>query len=194
MTSPMMTSRPFGGPGRGVRPESDLGNRRSIGSYTDYTAAQKAVDTLSDKGFPVEHVSIVGTELKVVERVLGRMTTPRAAGAGAMSGAWFGVLIGLIFSFGSSAILAPVLAGIVLGAVFGAIFGAATHAALRGTRDFTSTQAIVASRYDVLVSDELFVRASYLLSGSEADAWGNATTSGPQAFGPLPPYGVGNGS
>ena len=166
-------------------PDIDLGNRRSIGSYADYSAAQKAVDTLSDRGFPVEHVSIVGTGLKVVERVLGRMTTPRAAGAGAMSGAWFGLLIGLIFSFGSAGLLAPVLAGVVLGAVFGGTFGAATHAALRGSRDFTSTQAIVASRYDVLVTDDLFVRASFLLSGTGAMptfGWGEPTygTTGDQ--------------
>lgn len=36
----------------------------SLGVYTDYRDAQRAVDYLSDKEFPVENCMIVGTELK----------------------------------------------------------------------------------------------------------------------------------
>ena len=42
---------------------------------------------------------IVGTELKQVERVTGRLTTGRVALGGLLSGVWMGLFIGLIFSF-----------------------------------------------------------------------------------------------
>ncbi|HSK54286.1 MAG TPA: general stress protein, partial [Jiangellales bacterium] len=62
-----------------------------IGSYETYTEAQRAVDRLSDAEFPVEYVSIVGTDLRMVEQVTGRLTRGRAVAAGAASGLWFGL-------------------------------------------------------------------------------------------------------
>ncbi len=76
----------------------------TVASYDDYALAQRAVDQLSDDGFPVEHLDIVGSDVRLVERVTGRLTKGRAAAAGAASGAWFGVMIGLllgIFTAGS---------------------------------------------------------------------------------------------
>ncbi|GAA1037083.1 hypothetical protein GCM10009557_49630 [Virgisporangium ochraceum] len=70
----------------------------TVGTYGTYTDAQRAVDYLSDHGFPVQHATIVGTDLRLVESVLGRMTTPRAALAGAGSGAWFGLLVGALLA------------------------------------------------------------------------------------------------
>jgi hypothetical protein len=64
--------------------------RDTVASYATYVEAQRAVDALSDAGFPVDKVDIVGHGLSLVERVTGRLTTARAAGAGALSGAWFG--------------------------------------------------------------------------------------------------------
>ena len=72
---------------------------QSLGVYDDYAAAQKAVDFLSDEGFPVQNVLIVGTDLRQVERVTGRLTTGRVAGAGAASGAWLGLLIGMFVKY-----------------------------------------------------------------------------------------------
>ncbi|MGA9716566.1 MAG: general stress protein, partial [Aeromicrobium sp.] len=71
---------------------------QSLGVYDDYAAAQKAVDYLSDEEFPVHDVLIVGTDLKQVERVTGRLTWARVLMAGAGSGAWLGLLIGLLLS------------------------------------------------------------------------------------------------
>ena len=50
---------------------------QSVGIYNSYADAQKAVDYLADEKFAVQNLAIVGTELKSVERVLGR----RRAGA-----------------------------------------------------------------------------------------------------------------
>ena len=68
--------------------------RQTVASYPTYAEAQRAVDSLSDAGFPVEFVEIVGYDLRQVERVTGRLTTATATGAGAASGAWFGLFIG----------------------------------------------------------------------------------------------------
>ena len=54
----------------------------TVASYDDYADAQRAVDRLSDDGFPVEQLDIVGSDLRLVERVTGRLTKGRAAAAG----------------------------------------------------------------------------------------------------------------
>ncbi|MCC4248457.1 MULTISPECIES: general stress protein [Microbacterium] len=142
--------------------------RRVLSSFTDYTGAQAAVDRLADAGFPVEHTSIVGQGVRIVEQVTGRMTRGRAAGYGAASGAWFGLLIGLILGllvpFGSWLLL--LLWGLVLGAVWGAVFGFAGHALTGGRRDFSSVQGLEAERWDVMVDAEHLGRAQSLLSST----------------------------
>ena len=54
-----------------------------MASYDDYRQAQRAVDFLSDEKFPVEDVTIIGSDLRMVEKVLGRLTWGRALAAGA---------------------------------------------------------------------------------------------------------------
>jgi hypothetical protein len=161
-------ANPFGA-ARGAGPGAGLpGNARTVGSYERYAGAQRAVDHLSDNGFPVEHASIVGSDLRLVEDVTGRLTTGRALVAGALSGAWFGLLVGLIFSLFSDDAgdaFGLVVGAILLGAAFGAAFGAAAHLATGGRRDFASLQRLVATRYDVLVDEAHAERATELLRG-----------------------------
>jgi hypothetical protein len=124
-----------------------------VGSYDSYERAQAAVDYLSDEKFPVENVTIIGTDLRMVETVTGRLTTGRAVAAGAAAGAWWGLFVGLllgIFSSDGSQWIGTVLTGLLVGLLFGALFGWMGYAATRGRRDFTSTSKITAGRYDVL--------------------------------------------
>jgi uncharacterized membrane protein len=126
----------------------------TVVSYDDYASAQRAVDRLSDDGFPVEHLDIIGSDLRLVERVTGRLTKPRAAAAGAASGAWFGLLIGLLLGiFTSGSWLGLLISGAVIGAAWGALFGFLGHAATRGARDFASARTLVAMRYDIVARD-----------------------------------------
>jgi hypothetical protein len=105
------------------------------------------VDHLADNRFPVEHSAIVGTDLTLVETVLGRMTTGRAALVGAGTGAWFGLFIGLLFGiFTVGNWLAVILVGLVVGAIWGAVFGAVAHGMTGGRRDFTSASSLRAGR------------------------------------------------
>ena len=45
-----------------------------VGSYDSYEQAQAAVDYLSDEKFAVENVTIIGTDLRMIETVTGRLT------------------------------------------------------------------------------------------------------------------------
>ena len=135
-----------------------FGKRRRLASFDDYASAQDLVDRLSDGGFPVEHVSIIGDGVRTVEHVTGRMTKARAALAGAGSGAWVGAFVGLLFMLFTVTPLWlwiwVLLLPILIGALFGAVFGFVAHWSTRGQRDFSSVQTLQASRYDVYVSAE----------------------------------------
>ncbi|MCW2750203.1 MAG: hypothetical protein JWR83_1313 [Aeromicrobium sp.] len=139
---------------------------QSLGVYDKYAEAQKAVDFLSDNQFPVENCLIVGTELKQVERVTGRLTWGRVLLAGAGSGIWLGVLFGLLLSLFSdgSSFFAALSGGIVLGLIFGVVSAAFGYAATRGQRDFSSLQRVVATKYEVLVEHKHLAAGQQLLA------------------------------
>ncbi len=134
-----------------------------IATYATYAEAQSAVDRLADvEGFPVEAAAIVGNDMKSVERVTGRLSWGRAAGAGAASGLWLGLLLGLvttIFTPAERLGLAPLLGAVLLGAAFGILFGLISYALTRRRRDFSSVMQVVASSYALVVAPEAANRA-----------------------------------
>ncbi len=137
----------------------------SVGDYPTYAAAQQAVDYLSDHGFPVQHATIVGSDLRLVETVTGRLTVVRAALAGAGGGAWLGLLLGGVLALFTTAnwwlVLLVASCG---GAVWGATLAAAAHAATRGRRDFASRRHLTAARYHLTVATEHAEHADRLLT------------------------------
>jgi hypothetical protein len=152
-----------GGPG-GMDEARAVPTGDTVGSYTSYLDAQKAVDYLADQQFPVHMVSIVGNELKMVERVTGRLSYPRVALSGALSGMWFGLFVGVMLSFfAPSPGYFSILTSVLMGAAFFMLFGIVTYAMQRGKRDFTSTSQVVATSYDVVVSPEAAHEARRLL-------------------------------
>ncbi|KZM77930.1 general stress protein [Cellulosimicrobium sp. I38E] len=149
-----------------------------IASYATYLEAQKAVDFLSDNKFAVELVTIVGTDLKMVERVTGRLTYGRVAIAGAASGAWFGLFVGLLlFLFSGDG--AFVLTAIGIGAGFGLLFSVLSYALTQGKRDFTSQSQIVASSYGILCAPERAGDARQLLARMPEGAGGVRAPAAP---------------
>ncbi len=137
----------------------------SLGVYERYEQAQQAVDFLSDNQFPVQNCLIVGTELKQVERVTGRLTTGKVAIGGLLSGVWLGLFVGLIVSlFGSGDAVATILSTMLFGAIFGLVWALAGYAATRGRRDFTSVSQVVATRYEVLVEHKFAEQGRQLLA------------------------------
>src|SRR5262245_33571696 len=75
---------PPGPAGSAAPPAAGAGRRTTrptvtVATYETYAEAQRAVDYLSDNGFPVQHTAIIGTDLRLVETVTGRLTIARAA-------------------------------------------------------------------------------------------------------------------
>lgn len=137
-----------------------------IGSYDTYEGAQRAVEHLADNDFAVQDVTIVGVDLMLVERVIGKLTWGRVLGTGAASGAWFGLFVGLLLGLfepeGLS--LAPILVGLGAGILFGLVFAALGYASTKGRRDFSSSSQLVAGRYDVLCQPRNAERGRDLLA------------------------------
>jgi hypothetical protein len=138
----------------------------TVGRFDDYESAQRAVDRLSDDGFPVENLDIVGSGLRLVERVTGRLTRARATGTGALSGLWAGLLVGILIGLFTSGhpFLAVIVTSAALGAGWGAAFGYLAHARTRGQRDFASVRGLTATHYDLIARDGTVDRARLMLS------------------------------
>ncbi|MBM7795257.1 general stress protein [Pseudoglutamicibacter cumminsii] len=137
-----------------------------LGRYSDYQDAQKVVDFLADNDFPVKNVSIIGNDLKLVERVSGKLTYPKVALQGAMQGAMMGLFFGLImmlFSPQGVNIATVVLAALLIGAVMWMIFGIIQYALRRGKRDFASTRQVLPASWDVIVNPQVAGQAQALL-------------------------------
>lgn len=138
---------------------------QSLAVYDDYATAQKTVDFLSDEHFPVQHLMIVGTDLKRVERITGRLTTGRVALGGVLSGLWLGLFVGLVFAlFVDENALAMIVSTMLFGAVFGLVWALIGYAFTRGQRDFSSVTQVVATKYEVLVEHKVAAQARELLA------------------------------
>ena len=161
-------STPFGGPARTAPGLPNLPTPPTgwpVGSYATYEEAQRAVDHLADSDFPVRDVTIVGVDLMLVERVIGRLTWGRVLMSGAASGAWFGLFVGLLlFFFSPDGSFGPILVGLLSGVVFGIVFAAVGYGASRGRRDVTSASQMVAGRYDVLCQPRNAEKAREMLA------------------------------
>jgi hypothetical protein len=136
-----------------------------VGTFPTYARAQEAVDYLSDNEFPVENVTIVGTGLRLVEQVTGRLTRGRVIQAAALTGALWGLFIGgvmLLFGGNNVSILVPIITALI-GAAFGALSGSMAYAATGGKRDFTSRSGVVATSYEVVCQAKVAEDARNLL-------------------------------
>lgn len=138
--------------------------RHELATYPTYAEAQRLVDLLSDKGFDVSTLQLVGRGLHTLEQVTGRLDSGRAAGLGAASGAWFGLVFGLLLGlFTPAGFWVPWLSTILTGAAAGALFGWVGHLMSRGERDFTSIKTVAADEYTVLVEAHAADEAARLM-------------------------------
>lgn len=168
-TQPQPSSTQAGAfrPGVYTGDEAFAEGRTALGSYRTYAEAQAVVDQLSDAGFEVRHVRILGHGITSVEQVTGRMTVGRAALAGAGSGAWLGLFVALLLALFAPLVgwLSVLVAGLLIGALWGALLGAVVQWATRGQRDFRSAQTLAAQSYEVLVASDRVAEARRLLAG-----------------------------
>lgn len=145
--------------------------RERVASFRTYAEAEKAVDSLSDRGFPVDSLSIAAHDLRYVETVTGRRGYASAAFQslvpGALVGAGFGFVLGA-FSWIDPLVSGLALAtyGFVIGALLGLVAGLVGHWISAGRRDFSSVGSVEAGTYDVLCDRDQADRAVAELAGS----------------------------
>jgi hypothetical protein len=138
---------------------------QSVGIYQTYADAQKAVDYLADQRFEVQNLAIVGTDLKSVERVLGRRSWGTVIVQGLQSGLSTGLLVGLLLLIFTKpgSVLLLLLVALAIGIVLGVVFNAAAYAMTHGRRDFTSVTQTVATKYEVLCEHKVAAQAREML-------------------------------
>lgn len=149
-----------------------------VASFATYPQAQHAVDSLSDDGFPVQHLAIIGTDLRQVEHITGRRSWGRTIASGAGSGLWIGLFFAAMMMLLGPSTNGGVTVGaaVFMGVVWGIFFQVVSYALTRGKRDFTSYSQVVASRYSILASAHVSEAAQAL-----AAAPGNLTPGGEAA-------------
>jgi hypothetical protein len=158
----MTDQSPFRRPPQPLVPAIPRGD--VVATFDSYQVAQQAVDVLAKtEGFPVSGVSIIGSDLKSVERVTGTLTYGRAAVSGALTGAYFGVFFVILQLFFATETTASVIAPILIGVGGGMLFGVLSLAIRRRQRDFTSVMQVVATSYSIVVDPALSHRARGVL-------------------------------
>ncbi|SJM56821.1 general stress protein [Gulosibacter sp. 10] len=169
----MSAPRPLGRLGLPTIPEGEI-----VASFPSYEQARAAVDALvREEGFSVSSVSIVGSDLKSVERVTGRMSYGRAA----LGGLANGLMIGLFMSLAwlvlvPSTDLRALLGVFIMALAFGVIWNLLAYSLSRQKKEFTSMMQVTASRFDVIVPRELGQQVRSIL-----ERGGTRTVSGPYA-------------
>ena len=137
-----------------------------VAEYATYEAAQQAVDFLADRQFAVQNLCIVGSDLKLIERVTGRRTWGTVLGQGAISGIGTGLLVGVMMMLfiPNSALAVMLLVGLVLGVMVGVLTAGLGYAMSGGKRDFNSVRHTVAMRYELLAEHNVVAKARELLA------------------------------
>lgn len=164
-----------------------------VASFQSYQLAESAIDQLAESSYPVEELSIVGTDLRMVEHITGRLTVGRVAVSGLASGIWLGIFLGIFLSLtqpdGSALLLIGL--GALLGAAFGLVLALVPYfLGGKRRRDFTSAKHVVAARYAVIAAKD-GAKARQALAGApgnmlpaERQAQERAAASGaPTQFG-----------
>lgn len=145
------------------RGEQRLPDGVVVASFSTYDDAQAAVHKVATADAEVAGLAIVGNDLKLVERVVGRLTWGKVAMTGLLRGLSFGVFLALVMVLLMPESLQSALLLPLLGAAFGILLGITTHALTRRRRDFSSVQQVMASRYDIVAPQAIAGRAMHVI-------------------------------
>jgi hypothetical protein len=159
---------------------------QSVGIFSSYEEAQRVVDYLADQRFPVENLCIVGTDLKSVERVLGRRNWGTVIWSGVQSGISTGLMVTLLMwiFMPDANIFLLMLAAMGVGIGIGVVMAALSYWMSQGKRDFNSVSQTVATKYEVLCEHKLVEQAKQLITqipGIRAAVF-NAPVAGAPAY------------
>ena len=168
---------------------------QSVGIFATYDEAQQAVDFLADKHFPVENLCIVGTDLRSMERVLGRRNWGTVLGQGVQSGLSTGLMVTFLMwiFMPNSNFMVLFASALVIGVLIGIVFAALGYWMSQGKRDFTSVTQTIATRYELLSEHKVSGQARDMLASlpgarqAQFDPRGQAPSLYPTAQGAAQP-------
>ena len=124
-----------------------------IASFPTYEQAQKAVSTLIAGEVPARDIVIVGSGLRSIERITGKLGYATAARSGALNGLMLGLLFAFIFVLGTPTVQISAFIGVLLvGMALGMLLSLGTYSIVRRRRDFASVMQVAADHYDVCVA------------------------------------------
>ncbi len=161
---------------------------QSVAVFNTYADAQKAVDHLADNHFPIKNLAIVGTDLKLMERVTGRRTWGTVLGQGVMSGLSTGFIVAIFMMLlvPSENFLSQLLVALLIGVGIGLVFSVLGYGLTRGQRDFTSITQTVATKYEVLCEHKVVAQAREMLARAPGGLLGTASQA-PATYAPATP-------
>jgi hypothetical protein len=141
-------------------------NGEVLADFPQYAEAVAYVEKLVRNDFPAGFIAIVGSDLRSVERVRGKMSYARVAFSGAVTGAWIGLIYA--FLFGPAIDTANIASdangtlgsAIVIGAGVGMLFNVLRFSFSRSKREFVSQSSIVAAKYQVQVPSNMLSQAN----------------------------------
>ena len=145
-----------------------------IADFAQYVDAVAYVEKLVSNNFPAGFIAIVGSDLRSVERVRGRMSYARVAINGAITGSWMGLIFS--FLFGPTINTANVAsngslgAAIVIGAGVGMLFQVLRFSMTRNKRGFVSQSQMVAAKYQIQVPASMVPQANQAAAAPEPSA------------------------
>jgi hypothetical protein len=145
----------------------------AVGIYNNMDDAEEAVKKLGEGGFPIQHVSIIATNLGSEKKIHGFVTSCDVAKSAARTGAWVGGIFGLLV--GAAFLWVPgvgplIVAGSLGSALLGGVEGAVAGAAVTGVFGWLASIGI--SKEHILKYEESVKAGKYLViaHGSPDDA------------------------
>ncbi|HOA86023.1 MAG TPA: hypothetical protein PKH61_01305 [Microbacteriaceae bacterium] len=150
----------------------------TVASFSDYTRAQKTVSALVAGEVPARDIAIVGTGLRSIERVTGRLGWGSAARTGALNGALLGILFAAIIVLSMPDAPMQLFAGVLfVGIAFGMLMSLISYSFVRRRRDYASVVQVVAETFDVTVAAASLHKARQVLQHQHTGAGGAASAA-----------------
>ena len=146
------------GPGPGV----------VVATFDGPQEAEQAVDILVSRGFPVAGLSLQGTDVRIIEHIIGALTYRGVAVRGGLIGAVGGAVLGACF--GLIGLVDPAVSAVAvvvwstgLGAAIGVGLAGLRRWIQEGRRDFLARAHVAASRYELVCDRDRAEEAARLL-------------------------------
>ncbi len=146
-----------------------------VAEFAQYLEATQFVEKLIRQNFPAGAIAIVGSDLRTVERIRGKLSYARLALGGAITGSWLGLIYGILFAGTASGadVMDPaqytgLMQAIVVGAGIGMLFNVIRFSMSKNKRGFVSQSSVVASKYQVQVPAGLSAQAKEAAAVNEA--------------------------